>query len=544
MAPLTATQKRLALVAAIMGSFVAGLDATVVNVALPAIERDLGGGLAGQQWVSNAYLLTLGSLILVGGSLGDLFGERRIFALGVGGFGVVSLGCALSPSIEALIGFRALQGVFGALLTPSALAIIVGVFSGEERGAAIGTWTAWGGISFVIGPLVGGYLIDAANWRWIFAINVPFVLATLGLIFAAIPSLQPGRERVAVDWLGAILCAFGLAGPVFALIQQPDLGWSSPGVLVPGLGGIAIFAVFLLHERRTAHPMLELGLFSRRNFAIGNVQTLAMYAGLSILLFLLVLFLQQVSGYSALEAGLATLPTTVIMFLLSSRTGRLADRIGPRLFMGGGPLLASIGLLLMLRLDADTDYLTELFPALVVFALGLSLTVAPLTATVLADADEHNAGIASGINNAIARVAGLLGIAALGAVVAAQFAGAIDDRVAGAGVPLSAEGRARVQEVKKRNLALIDPAGLPAAEGQRLAVASEDASLHAFRVGMGISAALVALGGIVGAFGIVNPRRVVAAGDCGGGQLAGAPRDAAHWREDSASAGAPELART
>lgn len=524
MSSLSDSRKRLALIAAIMGSFVAGLDATVVNVALPAIEQDLGGGLAGQQWVSNAYLLTLGSLILVGGSLGDLFGERRVFAIGVGGFGVVSLGCALSPSIEALVAFRALQGIFGALLTPSALAIIVAVFSGEERGAAIGSWTAWGGISTVVGPLVGGYLIDAATWRWIFAINVPFVLATLALIYAAIPRMQEGREAAKVDWIGAVLCALGLAGPVFALIQQPSQGWGSAGVLLPGLGGIAIFSLFLAYEKRAAHPMLELGLFRRRNFAIGNVQTFAMYAGLSILLFFLVLFLQQVAGYDALEAGLATLPTTAVMFTLSKRMGRLSDRHGPRAFMGGGPLLAACGLLLMLRLDAEVDYLTDLLPALLVFALGLSMTVAPLTATVLADADESNAGLASGINNAIARVAGLLAIAALGAVVAARFGGAIDDRLAGA--RLSPEGRSAVVAVKERNLAVIDPPGLSAVEGRRLVQASEAASVTAFHTAMGISAALVALGGAIGAVGIVNRRRDVAAEECPGGRLTGAPRDA------------------
>jgi EmrB/QacA subfamily drug resistance transporter len=525
---LTDSRKRLALIAAIMGSFVAGLDATVVNVALPAIEDDLGGGLAGQQWVSNAYLLTLGSLILVGGSLGDLFGERRVFALGVGGFGAVSLGCALSPSIEALVAFRALQGVFGALLTPSALAIIVAVFTGEERGAAIGSWTAWGGISTVVGPLVGGYLIDVASWRWIFAINVPFVAATLALIYAAIPRVEEGRAQARVDWIGAALCAVGLAGPVFALIQQPAQGWASPGVLTPGLGGIAIFSLFLAYEKRIAHPMLELSLFSRRNFAIGNVETFAMYAGLSILFFFLVLFLQQVAGYDALEAGLATLPTTAVMFTLSRRMGRLADRYGPRVFMGGGPLLAACGLLLMLRLDAGVNYFTDLLPALLVFALGLSMTVAPLTATVLADADERNAGVASGINNAIARVAGLMGIAALGAVVAAQFGESIDDRLAGA--QLSAEGRVAVEAAKKRNLAVIDPAGLSPDEGRRLVEASESASVTAFRTGMGISATLVALGGIIGAVGIVNRRREVSAEGCSGGQLTGAPRDAGRVR--------------
>ena len=522
MSALPDSRKRLALIAAIMGSSVAGLDATVVNVALPSIEADLGGGLAGQQWVSNAYLLTLGSLILVGGSLGDLFGERRIFALGVAGFGAVSLGCALSPSIEALIAFRALQGVFGALLTPSALAIIVAVFSGEERGAAIGSWTAWGGIAMVVGPLLGGYLIDVADWRWIFAINVPLVALTLALIAAAIPP-RPGSEHARVDWVGAVLCALGLAGPVFALIQQPELGWSSPGVLVPGLGGIAVFAAFLAYERRIAHPMLELGLFRRRNFAVGNVQTFSMYAGLSILFFFLVLFLQQVAGYEALEAGFATLPTTLVMFVLSRWMGRLADRYGPRLFMSVGPALTAIGLLLMLRLDADTDYLTDLLPALLPFSVGLSMTVAPLTATVLADADEHNAGVASGINNAIARVAGLLGIAALGAVVAAVVAGALDDRLAG--LRLSPQVQAAVAAAKERNLAVIDPAGLPPDEGRRLVEASEGASVRAFRVGMGIAAALVAFGGLIGAVGIVNRRREVPSEGCAGGQLAGQPQD-------------------
>lgn len=300
--------------------------------------------------MSNAYLLALGSLILVGGSLGDLFGERRIFALGVGGFGVVSLGCALAPGIEALIGLRAAQGAFGALLTPSALALLVAVFAGEERGAAIGTWTAWSGIAMVIGPVAGGYLVDVATWRWIFAVNVPFVMLTLGLIFAAVPPQPAGGSRARVDWAGAMLCALGLAGPVFALIQQPGNGWGSPAVLAPGVGGLAVLALFVAHQRRASHPMLELGLFSRRNFAVGNVQTFAMYAGLSVLFFFLVLFLQQVAGYEALEAGLATLPTTLVMFVLSSRMGRLADRYGARAFMGGGPLLAAAGLALMLRL--------------------------------------------------------------------------------------------------------------------------------------------------------------------------------------------------
>src|SRR5918997_6127998 len=423
--------KRLVLLAAIMGSFVAGLDATVVSVALPAIEQELGGGLAGQQWVLNGYLLALGALILIGGSLGDVLGERLVFSVGVAGFGVASLLCALAPSIEVLVAARVLQGIFGALLAPSALAVIVAAFPPDERGAAIGSWTAWAGIGTVIGPFAGGWLIDAASWRWIFALNVPLVLATLALVAVAIPAPEGDRVRRRIDWNGAVLCAVGLAGPVYGLIRQPESGWASAQVLGPILGGIAVFGGFLWHERRSADPMLPLGLFARRNFAVGNLQTLAMYGGLSIMFFFLVLFLQQVAGYDALEAGLATLPPTLVMFVLSKRFGRLSDRIGPRLLMGAGPQVAAAGLAWFIRMPAQVDYVADVLPGLLVFSLGLTMTVAPLTMTVLADADEHNAGIASGINNAVARVAGLLAIAALGAVVAATFGSALDDSFAG-----------------------------------------------------------------------------------------------------------------
>jgi EmrB/QacA subfamily drug resistance transporter len=521
-------RKRLALLAAILGSFVAGLDATVVNVALPAIERDLGGGLAGQQWVSNAYLLTLGSLILVGGSLGDLYGERRIFTLGVAGFGVVSVICAVAPSIEVLVAGRALQGVFGALLTPSALAVIVASFPPDERGGAIGSWTAWGGIATVIGPLAGGWLIDVASWRWIFAINVPFVIATVIIVRMAVDERPREGPRVHLDYVGAALCALGLAGPVYALIRQPTVGWGAPEVLVSLLGGLALFAAFLVWESRTPHPMLPLGLFRRRNFAFGNIETLAMYGGLSALIFFLVLFLQQVAGYSALEAGLTTLPITVVMFALSRRAGRMADLYGPRWFMGGGPLVAAAGLALLQRLDADVNYVTDLLPPLLLFALGLSATVAPLTATVLADADEHNAGIASGVNNAIARVAGLLAVAALGAVVAGQFTTTIDARLAGA--QLSPAGQRTVEAAKARTLGTVHPTTLAPAEAAAVSNAAEDASVAAFHRGAGIAAALVALGGVLGLIGIRNPRRVVPCEGCPGGALAGAPLEAARPR--------------
>src|SRR5215217_5815876 len=413
--------KRGALVAAILGSAVVAVDATVVNVALPTIADDLGGGLAGQQWVANAYLLTLGSLILVSGSLADLYGERRVFMIGVAGFGLTSLLCALAPTVELLVAARALQGVSGALLTPAALAVIVRTFSESERGQAVGAWTAWGGIGTVLGPVVGGQLVDSASWRWIFLINLPLVLGTLIIVSRAVPADAPRRPGTRLDFVGAALCALGLAGITYGLIEQPIRGFSDPLVAGALIGGVALFAGFVLYERRASHPMLPLQLFRRRNFAAGNIETFAMYGGLSIVFFLLVLFLQGVAGYSALAAGGASVPVTLVMFVLAARFGRLADRYGPRWFMGTGPLVCAAGLALMLRLDADVDYVTELLPALLLFALGLAIVVAPLTATVLSDADEHNAGIASAVNNAIARVAGLIAIAAIGALVAAQY---------------------------------------------------------------------------------------------------------------------------
>jgi len=517
-------RKRLALLAAIMGSFVAGLDATAVNVALPAIRADLGGGLAGQQWVSNAYLLALGSLILVGGSLGDVFGERRVFSIGVAGFGIVSLLCTLAPSIEVLIACRALQGAFGALLTPSALAVIVATFSPDERGAAIGSWTAWAGIATVVGPLAGGFLVDAVSWRLIFAVNVPFVVATLVLISFAVPARAREAAHARVDWLGAALTFLGLAGPVLALIREPVVGWGSPQVWVPGLGGPVLLALFLAHERRTPNPMLPLGLFKRRNFAVGNVQTFAMYGGLGITFFLLVLYLQEVAGYRALEAGFALMPSTIVMFTLSRRMGKLADRLGPRLFMGLGPLTAAVGLALLLRLGPRVNYFTELLPALLVFSFGLACTVAPLTAAVLSDADESNAGIASGVNNAIARIASLLAIAAVGAIISAQFTSTLNRRLDH--IEVSPVARAAVTQARSQTLARVDPARV----GEPVARAVQSASVHAFHVGVGISAAFVALGGLLGLIGIRNPRRPVKSSGCAGGQLAGQPLDTARDR--------------
>jgi len=539
-APVTARVKRLTLIACVLGSGIVVLDGTVVNVALPTIQRHLGGGLAGQQWIGNAYLLTLGSLILIGGSLGDLFGERRIFAIGVGGFGAASLLCALAPTIGVLIAFRALQGVAGALLVPSSLAVIVATFPEDERGPAIGTWTAFGAIAAVIGPLGGGALLGIASWRWIFLVNVPFVAVCMALILTAIPRAAPRVEALSIDVGGAVLCALGLGGPVFALIEQPRLGWSSPAVFLPLIAGVALMAWFVVHESRTAHPMLPLSLFARRNFAAGNVETLAMYAGLSILFFFLVLFLQQVAGYSPLKSGLATLPTTIVMFVLSRRFGALADRHGPRLFMGLGPLIGGAGLLLFLRVDVHVDYLGEVLPALLVFSLGLAMTVAPLTAAVLAGVEEGRAGIASGVNNAVARVAGLLGIASLGAVVAAQFSSSLDSALAG--VRLTPAAQAAVAQAKRLTLGHPSLAGLPPHQAAIVLQATNTASLHSFKVGIAVAGCLVMLGGLIGVLGIRNPRRIVLAEECPGGPLVGASPDAAGCHEPSAAGAAAEAA--
>ena len=521
---LDAATKRMVLVACILGTTVVTVDSTAINVALPAIAEDLGGGLAGQQWVANAYLLTLSSFLLIGGSLGDVIGERRVFVAGIAGFGVTSLLCALAPTIELLVAARALQGLSGALLTPAALAVIVRTFAESERAQAVGAWTAWGGIGTVLGPVVGGQLVDSASWRWIFLINLPLVLGTLFIVSRAVPADAERRPGARLDLAGAALCALGLAGITFGLIEQPVRGWSDPAVAFSLLGGVALFAAFVLYEKRAAHPMLPLGLFRRRNFTAGNIETFAMYGGLSIVFFLLVLFLQGVAGFSALAAGSASIPVTLVMFVLAARFGRLADRYGPRLFMGIGPLICAAGLVLMLRVDADLDYWTDLFPALFVFAIGLAIVVAPLTATVLSDADEHNAGIASAVNNAIARVAGLVAIAAIGALVAAQYDSRFSEAL-GAATP---EVQAIVDSMDTRPFAVEAPDGLDAAAASEVVRAQEEASVDSFHFGIGISVVLVGLGGVLGLVGIRNPRRKVAAEGCAGGQFVGVPEEASH----------------
>jgi EmrB/QacA subfamily drug resistance transporter len=484
-------RQRLTLVATILGSTVVFLDSTVVNVALPAIADGLDAGLAGQQWVVEAYMLTLVSLLLVGGSLGDQLGRRRVFVTGLIAFGATSALCALSPTVELLIAARALQGVAGALLVPGSLAIVAATFEGAERGRAVGTWTAWTGIATVIGPAGGGALVGLISWRAIFWVNLPLIAATVYLATTAVTESRDPDAYHGVDWPGIALSALGLGGPVFALIEQPTRGWGDPAVWLPLVAGVACFALFLLREARARHPMLDLGLFRIRNFAVANLTTLAAYAGLIGGLFFVGLFLQQVAGYSPLEAGLATTPISVLLFVLSPRFGKLASGTGPRLPMSAGPIVGGLGLLLMLRVGADASYVTDVLPAVLVFGLGLSATVAPLTATVLDSVEERHVGIASGVNNGVSRVAGLLAIAVLGAVISARFA-----------------------------------ALAPGVSGGPLTAHAASASTSAFHLGCLIAAALMIVGGLASAFGIENPRArreavptrgAAAAGECGHG---------------------------
>lgn len=491
-------QQRLVLTVSILASFVAFLDGAIVNVALPAIQRNMGGGLAAQQWVVDAYLLTLGSLILIAGSLSDRIGRKKILGLGLSGFGVASVLCALAPTADALIVFRALQGIAGALLVPSSLAYIIANFDGAAEAKAIGTWTGWTGIAYIVGPLLGGLLVDMASWRWIFAINVLPIAYTLYLLKKCDKAEKGEEPKTPIDGVGAVLCALGLGGPVFALIEQPHYGWGDPRIFLPLVVGVALFVTFLAYEKRTPAPMLRLDLFRNRNFAFGNVATLAIYAGLSVSTFLIVLFLQQVSGYSALDAGLALLPVTIIMFFLSPRFGALSGIYGPRAFMTLGPIVGGLGFLLMLRLQADVDYWTQLLPAILVFGLGLSMTVAPLTAAILGDVPQNEAGIASAINNAVARIAGLVAIAAVGALVAVSFGSALDNNLTLAASPNA------IDSAEQRPLQLTPPS--PYTQDQTFQTALRQASVTAFHTGIFSMSALMIAGGVVSWAGISNKR--------------------------------------
>jgi EmrB/QacA subfamily drug resistance transporter len=384
------------------------LDGTVVNVALRTIGRDLDASLAQLQWITNGYLLSLASLILLGGSLGDHFGRRRVFVVGVVWFAVASLACGLAPNPEVLVVARVLQGMGSALLTPGSLAMIQGTFAPEDRSVAIGAWSGLGSVAAAIGPFLGGGLIQYASWRWIFLINLPIAALTVVIAQRAVPETRDAAAARALDLPGAGLGVVALGGITYALIQTG----SSAAVWAGAIGVLAAVS-FLVVERRSRHPMLPLGLFASRNFSAANAMTLVVYAALGAVLFFLVLQLQTVTGYGPLAAGIATLPITICMILLASYGGRLGGRIGPRLPMAVGPMVLAVGTLWLTGVGAGSSYWLDVLPGLTVFGLGLALMVAPLTATVLAAAPDHRAGIASGVNNAVARAGSLLAVAAL-----------------------------------------------------------------------------------------------------------------------------------
>ncbi|THG33174.1 MFS transporter [Naasia lichenicola] len=414
------SRQRAVLLVAILASFVSFLDGSIVNVALPAITDELGGGVVTQQWTLDAYLLTLGSLILLAGAISDSFGRVRVLFVGLIGFGAASLACAIAPTAGFLIGARGVQGFAAALLVPSSLALITSTFSGVAQAKAIGRWTAWTGVSFIAGPTLGGVLVDTIGWRWIFAINVVPILVTLFFLRRVHdPARTSAPNRI--DVVGAVLVALGLGGPVFALIEQGRLGWDSPAVFLPLIVGLLCFAGYLVWERRAAHPMLPLELFSVRNFAFGNIATAFIYSALSLGPLVVTLFVQQVIGLSAIQAGLISLPVALISLFVAGPIGTLAGRYGSRIFMTVGPLIATAGFLVMLTVREPFNVWLQLLPGMLLFGLGLSITVSPLTAAVLGSIEPAHSGIASAVNNAVSRVAGLIAVAFVGTIVGGQL---------------------------------------------------------------------------------------------------------------------------
>ncbi|WIE65345.1 MFS transporter [Curtobacterium sp. MCLR17_036] len=413
--------RRTVLVVAVLSSFVVGLDSSVVNVALPAIRSELGGGLVVQQWTVDAYLVTLGSLILVAGSLSDVFGRVRIITWGLVVFGVASVLCAVAPSGAVLIVARALQGVGGALVTPSALALIVAAFRGAAQAKAIGTWTAWSSAASILGPVVGGLVVDGIGWRWIFVLTAVPIAVTIVLVLRITGDVHPAT-RPRIDVVGAVLAVVGVGGVVLGLIEQERLGWGAPIVvaaLVLGAAALVAFVPWELRVTRTSGvPLVPLALFRARNFTVGNLATLSIYGALGMVFFVVTLFLQEVWGFPAWVAGLATLPPTVMLLLLSTTVGSLAGRWGPRWFMAAGPAVGAVGALLLLFTGEDpAGYWWSVLPGLVLVGAGIALMVTPLTSAVLGSVPQSEAGAGSAVNNAVARIAGLVTVALAGVVL-------------------------------------------------------------------------------------------------------------------------------
>jgi EmrB/QacA subfamily drug resistance transporter len=488
------------LAATILASSMSFIDGTVVNVALPALQTALHATITDVQWVIVAYALFLGALILVGGSLGDQIGRKRVFLFGVAFFTAASVFCAFATSPRMLIIGRALQGIGAAFLVPGSLAIISATFDDAERGRAIGTWSGFSAITTAIGPVVGGWLIERFSWRAAFFINVPFAVIVVLLSLAFMDESKDPSRTSRLDWPGALLAVIGFGGVTLGLLEWPTLGAGHPLVLGPLAGGIVSLAALLAVERRTKNPMVPLGLFRERTFALTNLLTLLLYAGLSVAFFLVPLDLIQVHHYSPTEAGAALVPFAIITFTLSRWAGALVDRVGSRVPLTVGPAIAAVGFLLYMRPGTTGSYWTTFFPAIVVLGLGMAITIAPLTTTVMAAVDARHSGVASGVNNAVARIAGLLGIAVVGILVQQRF----DDRIRPRIEQLSLAAPARRElDRELRKMAGADVEAVPSLgprERETVRTAVDRSFVSAFRLAMIISAGLALAGATAGAF--------------------------------------------
>jgi EmrB/QacA subfamily drug resistance transporter len=501
--PCPASSRRWVLAAAILGSSMAFVDGTVVNVALPAIQRSLQATAFEAQWIVESYALFLAALLLVGGSLGDHFGRRRVFAMGVALFAAASVGCALSGDAQQLIVARAVQGIGAALLVPGSLTLISASFPEKERGRAIGTWSGFSGIAAALGPVLGGYLIDHYSWTWAFLINVPLALVVLAIVWFRVPESRGESATGSLDGVGALLATLGLGGIVYAFIEAPTRQWGSVAVITALCIGIAASVAFVVVELRARSPMLPLRLFRIRNFAGANLLTLLLYAALGGGLFFFPLNLIQVQGYTATAAGAALLPFILIMFVLSRWAGTLVDRFGSRLPLLVGPVIAAAGFALFALPGIDANYWSTFFPAVVVLGLGMTVTVAPLTTTVMNSVGRDLAGVASGVNNAVSRTAALLAIAILGLVMARAFEASLETRLHAAEVPREVGTFLLAQRSKLADAAL--PPGVDAALAATLRRAVQSSYVSGFRWIMLLSAAL-ALMSALAAWALIESR--------------------------------------
>ncbi len=486
------------LVATILGSSLSFIDGTVVNVALPTLQRDLGATGADAQWVIEAYSLFLAALILVGGSLGDRLGRRRIYAVGIVIFAASSVLCGLAPTIDLLIAGRAIQGVGGALLVPGSLAIISAYFDGSERGKAIGTWSGFTTVTSALGPLLGGWLVQNASWRWVFFINVPLAVLTLVILFSRVPESRDEQAKGHIDYLGAALATLGLGGVVYGLIAAGVDGFGQPVVLITLGGGLVALALFLLAEARERVPMMPLDLFRSRTFSGANLLTLLLYGALGGALYFLPFDLQQVQGYSPLQAGAALLPFTIVVFALSRWTGGLVQRVGARIPLVAGPVIVAAGFALYILPGVGGSYWTTFFPAVLVMSAGMALVIAPLTTTVMGAVSQEHSGVASGINNAVSRASGLLFIAVLGIVVAATFNNALDGHVATLHLAPAAQHALDAQRVRLAGTP--PPPGLDAATRDAVKRSVAASFVSGFRVAMGVGVALALVSALAALF--------------------------------------------